>query len=409
MTTAGNTNNKLNLSVCRCIVAFAAGLLLSGPASGAKTDADFQLDDGAGDSPGIRFVDADDRELILKKLDSGEATLVNNEGKLCLKPSDDDDDYLCFETLGDLPALFWEGITATNAPGIRVNAGGRLEYRDEDAAAWVPFDDLGSGAGLADGSVTEDKLEPALVFDDGDSLDLSDIDASSTSEGLFLPQNTDTSAATAEGQISWDSDNDALLIGTGGAQIVLDGNGGGLTRIGDTAGATAFTGANDGNQLVFEGSTDDANEVTITVADPDSDVTVTVPAATGTLALSSELPGAATATDAGLVELADSTEAAAGIDSTRAITAAGVKAYVDAQDFSSSSGDVTTVGDADGPTAFTGDNDGNRLVFEGSTDDDHEVTVTVADPDSDVTVIIPATSRHPGPEQRAGRRRHRDR
>ncbi len=392
MATVEKATNKLNLRICHCIVAFAAGLLLSGPVSGARTDTDFQLADGDGDSPGIRFIDGDNRELILQKLDSGEATLVNNEGKLCLKPSNDSDDYLCFETLSDLPALFWEGITATNAPGIRVNAGGQLEYRDEDSAAWVPFDDLASGTNLADGSIAEDKLESALVFDDSDALDLSNIDASSRSEGLILPQSTDTSAATAEGQISWDSDNDTLRIGTGSAQVVLGSNDGGLTEVGDAAGPTAFTGANDGNRLVFEGSTDDANEVTVTVADPDSDVTVTIPATSGTLALSSDLATSATETSEGLVELADTAEATAGTDTTRAVTAAGVKAYVDAQDFGSGSGDITTVGDAAGPTAFTGDNDGNQLVFEGSTDDANEVTVTAADPDSDVTVTIPATS-----------------
>ena len=287
-----------------------------------------------------------------------------------------------------------------------------------------------------------------ITSNDGDLMDMSAIDASGTTEGLILPQAADVSAATAEGQVSWDIDDDTLYVGDGRSQTVIasqtyvdnridelpgaatatdpgfveladsteaaagsdttravtaagvkayvDAQGfgtgsGDITTIGDAGGPTAFTGDNDGNRLVFEGSTDDDYDVTVTVADPDGDVTVTIPATSGTLALSSELPGVATATDAGLVELADSTEAAAGTDTTRAVTAAGVKAYVDAQGFGTGSGDITTVGDAGGPTAFTGDNDGNQLVFEGSTDDANEVTVTVADPDSDVTVVIPAT------------------
>merc|ERR1711998_448246 len=33
---------------------------------------------------------------------------------------------------------------------------------------------------------------------------------------------------------------------------------------------------------------------------------------------------------------------------------------------------------------------GSPLVFEGSTDDEHEITLAVADPTSDVTVTVPA-------------------
>lgn len=57
---------------------------------------------------------------------------------------------------------------------------------------------------ITDANVTEDKLAPNLAFDDGDLLNLSAIDASATDEGLILPQAADVSAATAEGQISWD-------------------------------------------------------------------------------------------------------------------------------------------------------------------------------------------------------------
>ncbi len=38
------------------------------------------LDDGAGDSPDITFIDGDDNTLVIKKLDSGAATITNNEG-----------------------------------------------------------------------------------------------------------------------------------------------------------------------------------------------------------------------------------------------------------------------------------------------------------------------------------------
>ena len=40
-----------------------------------------------------------------------------------------------------------------------------------------------------------------------------------------------------------------------------------------------------GTSLIFEGSTEDANEVTLAVADPTADRTVTIPDATGTMVL----------------------------------------------------------------------------------------------------------------------------
>lgn len=48
-----------------------------------------------------------------------------------------------------------------------------------------------------------------------DLLNLSAVNASGTAEGLILPQANDVSAATAEGQITWDTDDDALYVGDG--------------------------------------------------------------------------------------------------------------------------------------------------------------------------------------------------
>jgi hypothetical protein len=68
---------------------------------------------------------------------------------------------------------------------------------------------------ILDAGVTEDKLEASLIFDDGDLLNLSNINGSGTGEGLVLPQASDVSAATAEGQISWDTDDNTLYVGDG--------------------------------------------------------------------------------------------------------------------------------------------------------------------------------------------------
>ena len=54
---------------------------------------------------------------------------------------------------------------------------------------------------------------------DGDLLNFSGANNSTTTEGIILPQGTDVSAGTAEGQVGWDSDNDRLLIGNGAAPV----------------------------------------------------------------------------------------------------------------------------------------------------------------------------------------------
>lgn len=67
--------------------------------------------------------------------------------------------------------------------------------------------------------INADELAGTINFSDGDLVSFAAINASSATEGLILPQATDVSAATAEGQISWDSDDDRLYVGDGSAVI----------------------------------------------------------------------------------------------------------------------------------------------------------------------------------------------
>jgi len=69
------------------------------------------------------------------------------------------------------------------------------------------------------------------TLSDGYLLDLSGINNSAAAEGLRLPQATDVSAGTAEGQISWDTDDDTLHVGTGS----------GMRSIGIPNGIQSFT------------------------------------------------------------------------------------------------------------------------------------------------------------------------
>ena len=107
--------------------------------------------------------------------------------------------------------------------------------------------------------------------------------------------------------------------------------------------------------ITFEGTTPDANETVLTVVDPTDDRTITLPDATGTVVL-------ATATQT----LTNKTLTSPTINSA-------------------------TINNA----TFTGQQSGlqiafnNSIVFEGTTADDFELTLSAGDPTADVTVTLP--------------------
>ena len=97
--------------------------------------------------------------------------------------------------------------------------------------------------------------------------------------------------------------------------------------------------------IVFEGSTPDGNETTLTVTDPTADRTVTIPDATGTIVLDSTTQTLSNKTLASPVF----------------------------------TGQVTGL-----EIGF-----GQSIVFEGTTADAFELTLSAGDPTSDVTVTLP--------------------
>lgn len=107
-----------------------------------------------------------------------------------------------------------------------------------------------------------------------------------------------------------------------------------------------------GRDLIFEGATSDANQTTVTVTDPTADRTITLPDATGTVA----------------VYASDGTN-----------------------------GQVLTT-DGSGNLSFTtvsgggGNTFDSSIIFEGSTADDYETTLTVTDPTADRTISLPDSS-----------------
>ena len=92
-----------------------------------------------------------------------------------------------------------------------------------DAEVVLPDGSI-SGTEILDDTITAADLNATLSLADGDLLDLDAINVSSATEGLFLPQNaTACSAATAEGQICWDTAGEDLYIGNGTAAVQMNG------------------------------------------------------------------------------------------------------------------------------------------------------------------------------------------
>ena len=110
-----------------------------------------------------------------------------------------------------------------------------------------------------------------------------------------------------------------------------------------------------GANIIFEGTTNDGFETTLTVADPTADRTVTLPNATTTLV---------------------------GTDTTQTLTN---------KTLTSPTINSATINNA----TFTGQQSGlqiafnDAIVFEGTTADAYELTLSAGEPTSDVTVTLP--------------------
>jgi hypothetical protein len=101
------------------------------------------------------------------------------------------------------------------------------------------------------------------------------------------------------------------------------------------------------DKIIFEGATADDYETTLQVVDPTADRTITLPNATGTLALTSDIPSL-----------------------TGYVTETGTQTLTN-------------------KTLTSPIVDGNGVVFEGTTADEFETTLTVVDPTADRTITLP--------------------
>ena len=211
------------------LILIASILTLWGlPVLALESNKDLKLNDNDGDSPQVILVDAEKKQLVIEKLDSGAANLFNNEGSICLLASNDRDDIICFATKANKPGIIWSlaDVSDEAEPGIQVSADGKLQYRNK-AGRWADFDSLKSSFEIPDSSITSSKLD-AAAGNTGQVLSLTSNGALQwvTPDAVVIDDNTITSSKLADDTIvNVDINASAAIAGTKiapdfGAQLI---------------------------------------------------------------------------------------------------------------------------------------------------------------------------------------------
>ena len=93
---------------------------------------------------------------------------------------------------------------------------------------------------------------------DGDGLDMSAVDPTAAGEGLILPQ-SNSCTGTGEGQICWDADGDAFVVGTGSGTVTI----GVASSTGDIEAVYNCSAGDCGNITVTDGDILDFSNVNV--------------------------------------------------------------------------------------------------------------------------------------------------
>lgn len=217
-------------------------------------------------------------------------------------------------------------------------------------------------ADVTNNTLTTDDLNAALTFTDGDIVDLSPVNASSTTEGLKLPQATNVSASTAEGQIAWDTDNDILYVGDGTAALAINGFSTAI-ETGEITNGTII------NEDVSGSAAIAYSKLNLATSIVNADVSASAAIAYSKLAFSNNIVAGDIATGAvATAEILDATIAMADIDSTATLAADPA---------------LSANGYTFGTTGW---------IYEGATANGFEGVLTAADATADRTWTLPDAS-----------------
>jgi hypothetical protein len=242
----------------------------------------------------------------------------------------------------------------------------RMQQRRGTAAQWISTNS-GNGPILAAGEIGFESDTNKFKVGDGVNhwinLDYF-VDSNSTVNPSFgssitFEGATDNAYETTLSVIDPTADRTITLPNASGTVVLADGSGnvtvsGDLTVSGTTTTINSTT-INATTGIVFEGTTANAFETTITVEDATEDRTITFPDATGTVALIESVNTSL----GGYVETSDigAQSGVAGLDSNKNLVVPGAS-----------------------------------IIIEGTTDNAFETTLTVTDPTEDRTFTLPNTS-----------------
>jgi len=150
----------------------------------------------------------------------------------------------------------------------------------------------------------------------------------------------------------------------------------GCNRV-QTQGVTRFSTLMLDSSIIFEGSTNDAYETTMTVVDPTADRTITVPNSTGTIALNPY--GASIEFEGDTADDYETTLAVVDPTADRTVTIPDETAAVMVSSLTTNGTDIEN--------SVTGRS--NALVWEGATADAYEAILSATDPTADRSIVLP--------------------
>ena len=273
-----------------------------------------------------------------------------------------------------------------------------LYYTDARARASVSVTDSGG-----DGSLAYNSSTGVITYTGPSASEVRAHISVASGSGLTYSSGEIGTSAIPNSQLA----NDSLTIGS--TEIDLGATQGTLVGLTSLASGTLIAGVEDAanaieigsGNIIFEGSTADAYEVTLTSADAtSSDKTITLPDATGTVALLSTLSVAGSSGltyNSGTGQFGTSSipnaqlaNSSVTIGSTSVSLGATVTTFTGLSALTSTTLTGTTliagVADAANAISITAGN----ITFEGSTADSYEIILTAADAaSSDKTITLP--------------------